>query len=151
MRKNCKKIQKAYFEAGSDIVLTNTFGANGVKYHDAKTSFLEGVIARGDRRLSEVIYTAWKNGCKFDAWDEHFKYDTWIESFNNCSIDPSFYANRKREFEEIMPWDHIDFGVSKQFLIKEDEKAYQATTTPHCRKQCSGCSANKLIGGPCFG
>ena len=122
-----------------------------VKYHDAKTSFLEGVIARGDRRLSEVIYTAWKNGCKFDAWDEHFKYDTWIESFNNCSIDPSFYANRKREFEEIMPWDHIDFGVSKQFLISEDKKAYQATTTPHCRKQCSGCSANKLIGGPCFG
>ena len=122
-----------------------------VKYHDARTSILEGIIARGDRRLSEVIYTAWKNGCKFDAWDEHFKYETWNDAFKKCCIDPAFYANRKRNFDEINPWDHIDFGVSKDFLIKEDKKAYEAITTPHCRKQCAGCSANKLIGGPCFG
>ncbi len=121
-----------------------------VKYHDAKTSSLEGIIARGDRRLSKVIYTAWKDGCKFDAWDEHFKYETWINAFKKCDIDPAFYANRKREFDEINPWDHIDFGVSKDFLIREDKKAYAAITTAHCRNQCAGCSANKLIGGPCF-
>lgn len=121
-----------------------------VKYHDAKTSSLEGIIARGDRRLSKVIYTAWKDGCKFDAWDEHFKYETWINAFKKCDIDPAFYANRKREFDEINPWDHIDFGVSKDFLIREDKKAYSAITTAHCRNQCAGCSANKLIGGPCF-
>lgn len=122
-----------------------------VKYHDAKLSFLEGVFARGDRRLGKVIYTAFKNGCKFDSWDEHFKHDTWIESFKECGIDPSFYANRKRSFEEINPWDHIDFGVSKAFFIKENKKAYDAVTTENCRQKCAGCSANKLIGGPCFG
>ncbi len=122
-----------------------------VKYHDAKISSLEGIVARGDRRLSKVIYTAWKKGCKFDAWDEHFKYDTWIDAFIECGINPMFYANRKREFDEITPWDHINFGVSKEFLIREDKKAYEAITTAHCRNQCAGCSANKLIGGPCFG
>ncbi len=122
-----------------------------VKYHDAKLSFLEGVFARGDRRLGKVLYTAFKNGCKFDSWDEHFKYDVWLESFKECGIDPAFYANRTRTFEEINPWDHIDFGVSKSFFIKENEKAHQAITTENCRQKCSGCSANKLIGGPCFG
>jgi radical SAM superfamily enzyme YgiQ (UPF0313 family) len=122
-----------------------------VKYHDAKLSSLEGVVARGDRRLGKVIYTAFNKGCKFDSWDEHFKYDAWIESFKKCGIDPAFYANRKRSFEEINPWDHIDFGVSKDFFIKENKKAYDAVTTENCRQKCSGCSANKLIGGPCFG
>jgi len=121
-----------------------------VSYHDSKTSFLEGVLARADRRLGAVIEKAWRKGCKLDSWDEHFNVSKWIDAMNECGIDPEFYANRKREYDEVMPWSHLDFGVSKQFLINENKKAHENKTTQNCRQQCSGCSANKLLGGNCF-
>ena len=120
-----------------------------VSFHNIPTSFLEGVFARGDRRLSVVIETAWKKGCKFDGWDDKFLFDKWMESFTETEIDPGFYANRTREYDEILPWDHLDFGVSKEFLIRESKKSHNAETTPHCRVKCAGCSANKLNGGKC--
>lgn len=120
-----------------------------VSFHNIPTSFLEGVLARGDRRLSDVIETAWKLGCKFDGWGDKFLFDNWMESFRSCDISPEFYANRRREYDEILPWDHLDFGVSKAFLIKESRKSVNAETTDHCRIKCAGCSANKLNGGKC--
>ena len=120
-----------------------------VSYHEAKISFLEGVFARGDRRLSDVIEIAWKNGCKFDAWDDSLKFDTWTEAFAEAGIDPLFYSSRKRSFDEILPWDHLDYGITKEFLIRENKKAYRNETTPHCRIKCAGCGANMLNGGKC--
>ena len=120
-----------------------------VSFHHIPTSFLEGVFARGDRRLGAVIEKAWEKGCKFDGWSEKFLFDTWMECFKELGVSPEFYANRRRDYEEILPWDHLDFGVSKAFLIKESKKSYEAETTPHCRIKCAGCSANKLNGGKC--
>ena len=120
-----------------------------VSYHETPSSLLEGVFARGDRRLSKVIYTAFKKGCKFDSWDEHFKFDAWLEAFEENGIDPYFYTLRRRPFEEVLPWDHIDFGVSRKFLERENEKAHKAEVTPHCRIHCSGCGADRLNGGKC--
>ena len=120
-----------------------------ISTHPTQTSFLEGVLARGDRRLSDVIELAWKKGCKFDSWDDQFKFDKWLEAFEECGRDPSFYANRRREYDEVLPWDHLDYGVSKQFLINENKKAHENTTTPHCRIKCAGCGANRLNGGKC--
>ena len=121
------------------------------KYHEMHTSVLEAILARGDRRLSEVIFRAWEKGCKLDSWDEHFKYNLWMEAMEECGLTPAFYANRKRSFEEILPWEHLDYGISKAFLKRECEKAYAATVTKNCREQCAGCGANKMIGGACFG
>lgn len=120
-----------------------------ISTHFTPTSFLEGVFARGDRRLSKVMETAWKKGCRFDGWDDQFRFDLWEEAFRECGIDPKFYANRKREFTEILPWDHLDYGVSKNFLMKENEKAHRSETTQNCRQKCAGCGANKLNGGKC--
>ena len=120
-----------------------------VSFHHIPTSFLEGVFARGDRRLSEVIELAWRKGCKFDGWGDMFLYETWLEAFEETKVSPEFYANRKREYEEIFPWDHLDYGVSKKFLINENKKAHNAETTAHCRHKCAGCGANKLNGGHC--
>lgn len=120
-----------------------------VSYHETPTSLMEGVLARGDRRLSKVIYTAFKQGCKFDSWDDQFKFDVWMDAFKKHGIDPYFYTKRKRTFDEILPWDHLDFGVSRKFLEKENIKAHENKTTPHCRIKCSGCGANRLNGGNC--
>lgn len=120
-----------------------------ISTHTTQTSFMEGVLARGDRRLSKVIELAWKKGCKFDSWDDQFKYDMWMEAFEEVGLDPSFYANRRRDFEEILPWDHLDYGISKAFLINENKKAHESITTPHCRIKCAGCGSNKLNGGKC--
>ena len=120
-----------------------------VSYHETPTSLLEGVLARGDRRLSAVIYDAFRNGCKFDSWDDHFKFDAWLSAFENNNIDPYFYTQRKREFSELLPWDHLDYGVSRKFLERENLKAHENMTTPHCRIKCSGCGANRLNGGHC--
>jgi len=119
-------------------------------YHENKTSFLEGVFARGDRRLSSVILAAHNKGCKFDSWDEYFDLQKWMDAFSDCGLSPEFYANRERSYQEINPWDHLDYCVSKEFLIRENEKAKQAVTTPHCRKQCSNCGANVFGKGVCF-
>lgn len=121
-----------------------------LSYHDSSTSFLEGVIARGDRRLCDVIETAYKKGCVFDGWNECFDLDKWLEAFRECGIETAFYANRKREFSEINPWDHFNYGVTKSFLIKENERAYNAATTPNCRIKCAGCGATCYGEGVCF-
>lgn len=120
-----------------------------VSYHETPTSLLEGVLARGDRRLSAVIYSAFKDGCKFDSWDEHFKFNSWMKAFEEHNLDPYFYTQRKRNFSEVLPWDHLDYGISRKFLEKENLKAHENKTTPHCRIKCAGCGANRLNGGHC--
>ena len=112
-------------------------------YHDSKTSLMEAVIARGDRRIGKVIYDAFKAGAKFDGWSEYFNLDIWKEAMekNNLSID--FYANRERSYDEVFPWDHIDVGVSKKFLVRENEKAKNDTVTPDCRHKCNACGINE--------
>ncbi|MGN0576499.1 MAG: TIGR03960 family B12-binding radical SAM protein [Ruminococcus sp.] len=121
-----------------------------VSWHDPNVSILEAVLAKGDRRLCKVIYTAWKKGCKFDSWSEYYRFDLWLEAFAECGVDPVFYANRKFSFDEILPWDHLDYYVSKDFLIRENRKAHEAETTPNCRLKCSGCGVSRCIGGKCF-
>ncbi len=121
-----------------------------VSYHDPDVSQLEAVLAKGDRRLCNVVYTAWKMGCKFDSWSEHFKFDVWLEAFEKCGINPAYYANRKAEYDEILPWDHLDYMVSKEFFIRENKTAHNSITTPHCRQKCSGCGVNKAVGRECF-
>jgi len=118
-------------------------------WHDADTSFLEGVFARGDRRLCAALEEAQKRGFKFEGWSDCFSLPKWMEVFRCCGIDPSFYANRKRSFEEVLPWDHLDYGIKKSFLIRECQKAYRACTTPNCREQCSACGAACYQGGIC--
>lgn len=111
-------------------------------YHDSKTSLMEAVLARGDRRLGKVLYDAFKMGAKFDGWNEFFKLEIYKEAMakNNLSID--FYANRERSYDEVFPWDHIDVGVSKKFLMRENEKAKEEKVTADCRHQCNGCGIN---------
>ncbi len=120
-----------------------------VSYHETPTSLLEGVLARGDRRLCRVLLDAYRLGCKFDSWDDRFRFDAWMKAFEMNGIDPYFYTQRKRGFSELLPWDHLDFGVSKKFLEKENKKAHENKTTPHCRMKCAGCGANMLNGGHC--
>ena len=120
-----------------------------LNWHDARTSFLEGVLARGDRRLSRVIEEAYRRGCTLDSWAEHFDFDKWMEVFRDCSLDPAFYANRRRSYEEVLPWDHLDYGVSKDFLKKESLRAGEGVVTPTCRQSCSGCGAARWKGGVC--
>lgn len=120
-----------------------------VSRHVPWTSFLEGVFARGDRRLCDVIETAWRKGCKFDSWEEHLDREKWMDSFAENGIDPFFYTARRRSFDEVLPWDHMDYGVTKKFLIKENEKAHRGETTASCREKCAGCGAARLNGGVC--
>lgn len=120
-----------------------------VSYHETPTSLLEGVLARGDRRLCNVLYDAYKLGCKFDSWGDKFNFDGWMKAFEMNGIDPYFYTQRRRDFSELLPWDHLDFGVSRKFLENENKKAHENKTTPHCRIKCAGCGANMLNGGHC--
>lgn len=115
-------------------------------YHDARVSRVEAVFARGDRKLSAALLEAHKLGVKFDGWDEFFSYETWLQAFENAGIDLSFYANRRFGEDEVLPWDIIDCGVTKEFLLRERKKAYESKTTPNCREHCSGCGANRLGG-----
>jgi radical SAM family uncharacterized protein len=119
-----------------------------IKYnhHDAKVSRIEAVLARGDRRLSKALEFACRDGFKFDAWDECFDYDKWISVIEEAGLDPAFYANRAFGLDEVLPWDIIDCGVTKEFLLRERNKAYAENTTPNCREHCSGCGANRLGG-----
>ncbi len=119
-------------------------------YHDSSTSFLEAVFARGDRRLCKVMELALEKGFHFDGWGECFSLEKWLKLFKECGIDPHFYANRKRSFDEVLAWEHLDYGVSKEFLIKECKKAYASQTTENCRQKCSNCGANKWKVGVCF-
>ena len=121
-------------------------------WHDPDTSFLEACLSRGDRRLADVLETAWKNGAKFDSWSEYFNFQTWMDAFQANGLDPAFYANRERGKDEILPWKVISDGVKESYLWKEREAAYQGVITPDCREKCSGCGANKLCeGGVCHG
>lgn len=115
-------------------------------YHDAKVSFIEAVLARGDRRLAPAIAYLADKGVMLDAWDEFFNYDLWIEAFEKCGIDPAFYTSRGFGLDEVLPWDIIDVGVTKAYLRRERDKAYEGKTTPSCAEHCSGCGANKLGG-----
>ncbi len=116
------------------------------QHHDAKVSRIEAVLARGDRRLADALELALHEGFCFDAWDEYFDYDKWLDVFARTGVDPAFYANRAFGLDEVLPWDIIDCGVSKDFFLKERAKAYEAATTPNCREKCSACGANKLGG-----
>lgn len=126
------------------IHLTKNLKNRNIKYsyHDSKTSLLEAVMARGDRRIGKVIYDAYKKGCKFDGWSENFKFDAWLEAFEENNIDMAFYANRHREYDEVFPWDHIDVGVSKKFLVRENELSKTEALTPDCRHKCNACGVN---------
>jgi hypothetical protein len=110
---------------------------------------LEACISRGDRRIGQVIYRAWKRGCRLDSWYEHFKYDQWIEAFRDCGLDPAFYAHRERPYDELLPWQFIDAGVSQEYLRKENEKAKAAQTTRDCRRGCNGCGLHTWDGDVC--
>ncbi|MDR1209380.1 MAG: TIGR03960 family B12-binding radical SAM protein [Clostridiales bacterium] len=113
------------------------------KHHDADVSVIEAALARGDRRLLPVIISAVARGAKFDGWSEFFDYGIWAEAFAENGLSIEFYASRRREYSEILPWDHISVGVSKDFLIEEAERARRGETTPNCRERCSGCGASR--------
>lgn len=119
-------------------------------YHEAKSSVIEAVFARGDRRVGKALLAAWESGCKFDGWMEYFDYDKWVAAFETTGVTPAFYAHRTRSYDELLPWDHIDCGVTKEFLIRENEDALAGKTTHDCREGCTACGINTgLIGGLC--
>lgn len=121
-----------------------------VSWSHYDTTILEAVLARGDRKLSAVIYEAWKNGCKLDGWNEYFKPDIWNAAFEKFGIDKAFYANRKREYDEIAPWEHMDMLFDRSFLVRENIKAHEEKTTANCREKCAGYGINKCLGRACF-
>lgn len=112
-------------------------------WHEPYLSFMEACFARGDRRMGKVLRRAYEKGCILDGWSETFRFDTWMEAFKECDLDPAFYANRERALDEVLPWDHIDSGISKSFLLREWEKSQRAETTKDCRKGCNGCGLQK--------
>ena len=119
-------------------------------YHDSDTSFLEAVFARGDRKLNKAMLLAHERGMHFDGWGDCFSLQRWLDIFEECGIDPAFYANRRRSFDEILPWDHLDYGVTKEFLKRECERAYASKPSPNCRENCMNCGAKKYGGGVCY-
>ena len=123
-------------------------GVKGVHFnwHTPEISLLEACFSRGDRRLGRVLQTAYEKGCILDGWSDQFRYDLWLEAFAECGLDPAFYAYRRREKDEVFPWDHIDSGISKAFLWREKEKSDRAEVTRDCREGCNGCGLQKLKG-----
>ena len=119
-------------------------------WHEAYVTVLEGVLARGDRRLCDTIQYVYEHGGYFDAWNEYFDYNRWLDAFKATGIDPDFYTMRERDVEEVLPWDFIDVGVSKEFLKREWKTALGETVTPNCRMRCSGCGAKQFKGGVCY-
>lgn len=119
-------------------------------WHEADLTVLEGVLARGDRKVSRVIEEAYRNGALFDSWSEHFHNEIWMKAFETCGLSVDFYTTRERSLDELFPWDFIDAGVSKEFLKREWKQALGETVTPNCRQRCSGCGARKFGGGVCF-
>ncbi len=142
-------LEKAY---ATRSAIKQQLNQKSIKYnwHEADISVLEGVFARGDRKIADVIELAYKKGCIFDAWSEFFKGDVWMEAFEELGIDMAFYTTRKRELDEIFPWDFLDCGVNKEFLKREWKKALEETVSPNCRAGCQGCGANRFGGGVCF-
>lgn len=119
-------------------------------WHDAETSVIEGVFARGDRRVAKAIYSAYMSGCIYDSWSEHFDYEKWIKAFKDNDIDVEFYANRKRDYDEILPWDFIDIGVKKDFLWREYNRSLDEKLTANCADACANCGAKVFEGGICY-
>ena len=119
-------------------------------WHEAELTVLEGVLARGDRRVGPVIEEAYKNGAIFDSWSEFFKNEIWMDAFKTCGVDIDFYTTRERGLDELFPWDFIDAGVTKEFLKREWQQALNGEVTPNCRQKCSGCGAMGFGGGVCF-
>lgn len=115
-------------------------------WHDAELSTMEACVARGDRRMGDVIYRAWQRGCKLDSWNEHFKFDQWLKAFEDEGLSPAFYACRERSYEELLPWAFIDIGVTQTYLKNENERAHAAATTRDCRKGCTGCGLKRFEG-----
>lgn len=142
-------LDKAYLTRTS---IHEQLNQRSIKYnwHEADVSVLEGVLARGDRKIADVIERAYKKGCIFDAWSEYYKNDVWLKTFAECGIDIGFYTTRERSLDEIFPWDFIDCGVTKDFLKREWKKAMAQTGSPNCRIQCQGCGANRFGGGVCY-
>lgn len=123
-----------------------------IKYnwHEADVTVLEGILARGDRKIGQALLKVYEKGGIFDAWSEYFDYQRWVDAFAECGIDTDFYTMRERDLDEIFPWDFIDTGVSKEFLKREWKNAHDEKVTPNCRMKCSGCGAMKFGGGVCF-
>lgn len=142
-------LDKAYLTRTS---IANQLNQKSIKYnwHEADVSVLEGILARGDRRLNQVILSAYKKGCIYDAWSEYYKNDVWMQTFEECGIDTTFYTTRERSDDEIFPWDFLDCGVTKQFLLREWHNAQKESVTPNCKMQCNGCGAARFSTGICL-
>ncbi len=119
-------------------------------WHEADVTVLEGVFARGDRRVGQVLLKAYEKGCMFDAWTEAFDNQKWMDAFEECGVSIDFYNLRTRSLDEVLPWDFIDCGVSKEFFIREWKRAQEETITYNCRQQCNGCGAAQFQGGVCL-
>lgn len=141
-------IEKAY---ATRTAITQQLNQKSIKYnwHEADASVMEGILARGDRRLCTPILKAYEKGCIFDAWSEYYKHEVWMETFAECGIDTDFYTTRERGFDEIFPWDFIDCGVSKEFLKREWQKAFDEQVTQNCKQQCNACGAARFGCGIC--
>ena len=142
-------LDKAY---QTRTAITSQLNQKSIKYnwHEADVSVLEGILARGDRKLNQVILRAYEKGCMYDAWSEYYKNDIWMETFEECGIDISFYTTRTRGDDEIFPWDFLDCGVTKQFLLREWHRAQGESVTPNCKMQCQGCGAARFQTGICM-
>lgn len=135
-------------------LLRDNIKAKNVVYnwHDPQTSYIEATLSRGDRRIGNVIENVWRAGGRLEAWSDYFSFDRWMKAFDDAGVDPTFYAHRLRDKDEVMPWDNVDVGVRRAHLWHEREQAYKSELSPDCRKQCSACGAAKLLkGGKCDG
>ena len=141
-------LEKAYLTRTSIVSQLNQ---KSIKYnwHEADVSVLESVFARGDRKLNQVILKAYQKGCMYDAWSEFYKHEIWLSVMEECGVDPDFYTTRARADEEIFPWDFLDCGVTREFLLREWHRAQAETVTPNCKQQCNGCGAAKYHTGIC--
>jgi radical SAM family uncharacterized protein len=118
-----------------------------LSFHDSQTSYLEGVMARGDRRLAQAIFNAWQKGCKFDGWSEYFRFDLWQQALQESGVNPDFYTCRQRNLEEIFPWEFIETGIDREYLLEENEKAKKGISTPDCRQEgCRDCGVCMTLG-----
>ena len=142
-------LEKAYLTRTS---IMSQLNQKSIKYnwHEADVSVLESVLARGDRKLNKAILRAYERGCIYDAWSEYYKHEVWLSVFDECGIDPDFYTTRLREDDEVFPWDFLDCGVTREFLLREWHKAQEETVTLNCKQQCNGCGAAKYHTGICM-
>lgn len=135
-------------------LLRDSIKAKNVVYnwHDPQTSYIEATLSRGDRRMGKVLENVWRSGGRLEAWSDYFSFERWMKAFEDAGVDPSFYAHRLRDRDEVMPWDRVDIGVREEHLWHEREECYKSELSPDCRRQCSACGAARLLkGGRCDG